>query len=114
MNGIRVGKFSRADNARNIQIAVAASRRANADGLIGKTHVKRVPVCLGENSHGLDAEFFAREDDSERDFSTIRDEYFSEHGLSPPDGEQLFAVFHGLAVFNEDIHDLPRYIRFNL
>ena len=41
--------------------------------------MERVPVSLRENGNGLDAEFFAAQDDPESNFSAVGDEYLSKH-----------------------------------
>ena len=52
MNRVHVGDFRGADNVRNIQIAFAAARRADADGLVGKAHVQRIVIGFGINGDG--------------------------------------------------------------
>src|SRR5579864_4205174 len=81
MNRVRIQNLGGADHARNIQVAVGAPRRTDADGFIRKTHMQRMPVGLGVHSDSFNSEFLAGEDDSQRNFTAIRDEYFSEHLL---------------------------------
>src|SRR5437773_4770013 len=79
MDRIGVREFGRADDARNVQVAVRTLGRTNTYGLISEPHVKRMPVGLGKNSNGLDTQLFTREDDPKGDFSAICDKYFLEH-----------------------------------
>jgi hypothetical protein len=48
-------------------------RRADADGLVGKTHVQRIAVGFTVDRDRADAEFLARADDAQRNLATIRD-----------------------------------------
>ena len=79
MNRIDVADFGRADDAVDLQIAVGARRRADADRFVGELHVERIHVRLGINRQRLDAEFLAGADDAERDFAAIGDQDFVEH-----------------------------------
>ena len=49
MDGVHVGDFRRADHGRNVEVAFAQPRRADADGLVGKAHVQRVAVGFAVN-----------------------------------------------------------------
>ena len=40
MDGVHIGNFRGADHLRNVQVALAAARRPDANGLIGKAHVQ--------------------------------------------------------------------------
>ena len=80
MQRIGAGDFGGADDRRNVQITVAAARRADADVFIRKPDVQRVLVGLRIHGHGLDAQLAAREDHPQRDLSTIGDKNFLEHG----------------------------------
>ena len=66
MHGIHVGDFGGADDGGDIQVAARAFGRADADGLIGETHVQTVAIGFGIDGDGLDAEFFASADDAKR------------------------------------------------
>src|SRR5215813_5864098 len=74
MNGIDVGDLRRADDRRDIQIAARALRRADADRLIGESHMRAVAIGLGVNRDGLDPEFLAGGDDANGDFAAIGDQ----------------------------------------
>src|SRR5581483_5390647 len=120
MDRIRIQNLGCADDTRDIQIAVDAFGRADANGFVRKPHVESMTICLREHRNGLDPKLFTAEDDPEGDFSTVRNEYFSEHisnSCSPlplPDGVELFSVFHGLTVLDEDADDFTRNVRLDL
>jgi hypothetical protein len=80
MDGVHVGDFSGADYLRDVEVAFAAARRADADGFVGEADVERVAVGLGVDGDGFDAEFTAGGEDTQGDFPTIGDSDFSEHG----------------------------------
>ena len=82
MQRVGAGDLGGADDRRDVQVAVAAARRADADVLIGEAHVQRVLVGLRVDGHGLDAQLAAREDHAQRDLSTIGDQDFLEHAVS--------------------------------
>src|SRR3989442_9153944 len=79
MNRVGPGDFSRADDGRDVEVAVGASRRADADVLVGIFHVQRVLVRLGIDGDRLDAELAARHDHAQRALPTIGDQNFLEH-----------------------------------
>jgi hypothetical protein len=45
--------------------------------------MQTVGVGFRMDGDGLDAEFFARADDPQRDLSTIGDKHFLEHAMTP-------------------------------
>src|SRR5271156_580662 len=73
MDGVHVGDFGGADYLRNVEVAFAAARRADADGFVGKANVKGVAVGLGVDRDGFDAEFTAGGEDAKSDFAAIGD-----------------------------------------
>ena len=79
MDGIDVGDLGRADDAVDLQVAIGAGRRADADGFVGELNVERIDVGLGENSDGFYAEFAAGPQNAQGNFATIGDEDFSKH-----------------------------------
>jgi hypothetical protein len=53
VNGLGAGRFGRLDDLVGQQVALAAGRRADADGLVGQLrHVTRERVRLGVHGHG--------------------------------------------------------------
>ena len=79
MNRVHVGNFRGADHLRNVQVAFAAARRTDANGLIGEPHVQRVAVRFRIDGDGANAEFLAGAQDAQGDFAAIGDQNFSEH-----------------------------------
>ena len=91
--------------AGHVEIAVGASRRADADVFVGKPHVQRVLVGFRVDRDGLDPELAAGEDHPQRDLAAVGDQDLLEHQLQP-DREQPLAVLHRLAVLDVDVDDL--------
>src|SRR5690606_19266223 len=67
------------DQPRDVQVAVARRRRADADVLVGKAHVQRLAVRLAVYRDCADAHLAARADDAQRNLAAVRDQYFLEH-----------------------------------
>src|SRR5216683_4597614 len=70
------------DDGRNVEVAVRASRRADAHVLVGKADVQRILVGFRIDRDGFDAKLAAREDDAHRDLAAIRNQNFLEHSYS--------------------------------
>ena len=81
MNGVDVGDFGGADDVRNIQIAVGAARRADADRLVRKAHVQGMAVGLRIDGYGPDAEFLAGGENPKSNFAAIGNQDLLEHVL---------------------------------
>ncbi len=79
MDRIHIRNFRSADHRRHIQIALRGTRRSDADGLVGKARVQRVPIRFAVNRHRAQTHFFARADHAQRDFAAIGDKNFT-HG----------------------------------
>ncbi len=60
VDGVHVSDFRGGDDGGHTEIAVRGTRRADADGFIGKADVERVTVGLAVNSDRADAEFPGR------------------------------------------------------
>jgi hypothetical protein len=73
VNGVHIRDFRGTDYLRNIQVTLAAARRANANSFIGKSHVQGISVSLGIDCHGGNAKLFARANDPQRDFPAVGD-----------------------------------------
>src|SRR5262249_476569 len=63
MNGVDIGDFGGADHAGDVEIAASALGGTDTHGFVGESGVQAVPVGLGINSHGLDAQFLGGADD---------------------------------------------------
>ena len=64
MNRHGIRNFRRADDGGNIQIALSAFGRADADGFIRETRVQTIAVGFGVDSYRADAKFLAGADDA--------------------------------------------------
>ena len=79
MDRVDVGDFRGADHLRDVQVAFARARRPDAHGFIRKAHVQRVAVGFGIDRDRGDAQFLARIDHAQGDFTAIGDQDFSKH-----------------------------------
>jgi hypothetical protein len=79
MNGVGAGDFGRADDRRDVQVAVGAPRRSDADVFIGVLDVQGVLIGLGIDSDRADTELAARDNHPQRDLSTIGDQDLFKH-----------------------------------
>jgi hypothetical protein len=84
VNRVGAGDFGGADDRRDVQVAVDAARRTDADVLVGEADVQRVLVGLGVDSHRLDAELATGDDDPKRDLAAVGDEDFFKHESVDP------------------------------
>src|ERR1700722_17573363 len=83
MNSIDVRNFGRAGHGRNIQIALRQLRRPDADRLVGKAHVQRVPVGLAINGNRANAQLLARTNHAQGDLTAIGNQNLVEHAIQP-------------------------------
>jgi hypothetical protein len=74
-----VGNLGSADNRGYIQITVGALGASDADGLIGKTHVKRISICLGIHRDAAYPKFFAGAYNPKGYFAPVGNEYLRKH-----------------------------------
>ena len=79
MDCVDVGNFSRADDRRNIEIALRELRRADADGFVGKAHMKRIAVRLAIDGNRADAQLFASANHPQGDFTAVGNQDLFEH-----------------------------------
>ena len=83
MHGVGAGDLAGGENIGDVEIAVFRRRRADADALVGKTHVHGVGVGGGMHGDGRNAEFLAGAQDAQRDLAAIGDQDFIEHRVGP-------------------------------
>ena len=79
MNCVDVGNLRGADDAINLEIALRAGGRPNANGFIRKLDMEAFQVGLGIDGDSLDPELFACPNDPQGDFAAVGDEDFLEH-----------------------------------
>ncbi len=76
---VGAGNFTGREDLRNVQVAVAGRRGADADAFVSEPHVHGRVVGGGVHGHGRDAELLAGPQDAERDLAAIGDQYLIEH-----------------------------------
>ena len=76
MDRVGVCYFSGSHEARYIQIAFFACRRADTHCFVGEFHMEGVSVCFGKHCDGFDSDFPAGPDDAECNFTPVRYEDF--------------------------------------
>ena len=79
MNGVHVTDLGGADETVDLQVAVAARRRADANGLVGKLDVEAFFVGLRIDGDGFNAHFAAGAHDAQGDLAAVGDEDFVKH-----------------------------------
>ncbi len=79
VNRIGIGDFRCRDDVGNVEVALGALRRANANRLVGETHVEALRVGCGIHRHRLDAHFLAGADHPEGNLTAVGDQDFLEH-----------------------------------
>src|SRR5581483_8271837 len=88
MNRIDVENFRRADDGRNVQVALRRRRRANAGRLIGKPDMKRIAIDIAVHGDRANAHLFASPDDPAGNFSAISDQDFAKVTHDSVSGEK--------------------------
>ena len=87
MDRIGAGDRRGREDRRDIQIAVARRRRADADGLVGEPHIHRIGVGGRMHRHRLDPHLAAGAMNAQRNLAAIGDQHLLEHQAlmpSPP------------------------------
>ena len=79
MHGVGAGDLAGREQRRDIEIAVARGRRADADAFVGEPHMHGVGVGGRMHRDGRDAELLAGAQHAQRDLAAIGDEDFFEH-----------------------------------
>src|SRR5262249_47399571 len=79
MDRVGAGDLGGADDGGDVQVAVGAARRPDADVLVRELHVELVLVGLGIDRDGLDPQLAAGIDHPQRHLAAVRDQYFLEH-----------------------------------
>src|SRR6266851_4753779 len=81
MDCIHICDFRRADDRRDIEIALRELRRADANSLICKAHVERIAVGLAIDRNRADAQLLAGANYPQSDFTAVSNQDLFEHGL---------------------------------
>ena len=84
VDGLGVGHLGGRNDGGHIQVAMGRSRRADANGLVCQPDIFGLAVRLGVHHHRADIEFAAGALYAQRNFATIGDQNFFEHGTSSP------------------------------
>ncbi|MCC2651944.1 MAG: hypothetical protein K0Q60_2107 [Microvirga sp.] len=79
MDGVGASDLAGCDERRDVEIAVAGGRRADADALVSKAHMHRVRIGGGMDRHSGDAELLRRAQDAQGDLASIGNEDLIEH-----------------------------------
>ncbi len=80
MHRIGTGLIDGGEDIINLQVAMRRGRRADINGLIGFLHMQRVGIRLRVHRDRTDAHLAARAHDTHSNLTTIRNQYFLEHG----------------------------------
>ena len=79
MDRVGVGDLGRGDDRGDVEVALRALRRPDADRLVGLPQVDRIGVGRRVHGHGLDAELPAGADHALRDLAAVGDQDAAEH-----------------------------------
>ena len=102
MDRLGAGDLAGGEDRRDIEIAFARRRRADADALVGEPDVHGVGIGGRMDGHGGDAQLLAGAQDAQRNLAAVGDQDFVEHGSASFDDHQRLAVFDRLAVLDQD------------
>ena len=107
MDGVDAGDGRGRQDGRDVEIAVARRRRADADRFVGQPHMHGVAVGGRMHRHGLDAHLAAGAMDAERDLAAVGDQDLVEHRAERPYSTIIsgFAELHRLGVVDQDLRD---------
>src|SRR3546814_1848804 len=79
MDGVRAGDGGGGEDGGDVEVAVLARRRPDADRFVGEAHVHGTGVGGGVHRHRLDPHLAAGAVDAERDLSAVGNEDLVEH-----------------------------------
>ena len=79
MHRVGAGDLAGGEQRRDVEIAVARRRRADADALVGEPHMHGVGVGGRMHRDGRDAELLAGAQHAQRDLAAVGDQDFVEH-----------------------------------
>src|SRR3546814_1817887 len=79
MDGVRAGDGGGGEDGGDVEVAVLARRRPDADRFVGEAHVHGIGVGGGVHRHRLDPHLAAGAVDAERDLAAVGNEDLVEH-----------------------------------
>jgi hypothetical protein len=82
MHRVGAGDLAGREQRRDVEIAVAGGRRADADALVGEADMHRVRIRGRVHRDCCNAEFLARAQHTQRDLSAVGDQDFIEHAAA--------------------------------
>ena len=82
MHRVRAGDLAGGEQRRNVEVAVARGRRADAHALFGKPHMHGVLVGGGMHGDGRNAQLLAGAQHTQRDLAAICDQNLVKHRRS--------------------------------
>ena len=83
MDRVGAGDLAGRQQLRNVEVALARRRRADADALVGQLDVHGVGVGGGVDRNGCDVQLLAGAQHPERDLAAIGDQDLVKHGARP-------------------------------
>jgi hypothetical protein len=112
---VGAGDLGRADQRRDVEVALPRRRRPDAHRLIGELDVQRVGVGGRVDRDRLDAHLATGADDAERDLAAVGDQDLLEHArLRDRDLEQRLIVLDRRAVLREHRQERARRRRLSI
>jgi hypothetical protein len=79
MDRVDIRDLSGGDDGGNVEIAIGWARWTDADGFVGKTHVKRIAIGFTINGYSTNSEFAARIQDAQSNFTAIGNQDLTKH-----------------------------------
>src|SRR5258707_14339189 len=98
---------------RNVEVTLAAARRADTHRLVGEPHVQRIAVSLRIHRDRRDPQLLARANHPQRDLPAVSYKYFVEHDgcrlllAAPTHSEQRLTVLPWLSVLHKNPQGFP-------
>ena len=81
VDGIGSAALDGGEDGVGVEVGLGSSLSTEGVGLIGQPNMERIAIEVAVDGRGRDAEFAARPDHPDRDFSAVGDEYFRKHVL---------------------------------
>ena len=91
MDRLGAGLQRRADDARDLEVALRGRGGADVDGLVGEAHHRRVGVGGRVDRDRLDAELATRPGHAQRDLAAVGDQDLAEHPARTSRGRRVIS-----------------------